>query len=93
MRALVAGATGFIGTVLTERLLSDGADVRALVRSARRTRGLPAEKIDLHEGDVLEPETLAGAGVLAIMSIRIGPSLGRMSASVVTSRPATRIVT
>ena len=62
MRALVAGATGFIGTVLTQRLVCGGADVRALVRSARRTRDLPAEKIELHEGDVLEPETLAGAG-------------------------------
>jgi len=77
VRALVAGATGFIGTVLTQRLLSDGADVRALVRSARRTRDLPAEKIELHEGDVLEPETLVGAGEGVDVAYYLVHSMGR----------------
>ncbi|CAN5548878.1 hypothetical protein BH20ACT17_BH20ACT17_00910 [soil metagenome] len=77
MRALVAGATGFIGTALTQRLLSDGADVRALVRSARRTRDLPADKIELHEGDVLEPETLTGAGEGVDVAYFLVHSMGR----------------
>ncbi|MGH2918767.1 MAG: NAD(P)H-binding protein, partial [Solirubrobacteraceae bacterium] len=77
VRALVAGATGFIGTALTERLLSDGADVRALVRSAGRTRHLPADAIELHEGDVLEPETLAGAGEGVDVAYYLVHSMGR----------------
>lgn len=77
MRALVAGATGFIGTALTERLLSDGADVRALVRSARRTRNLDADAIDLHEGDVLKPETLTGAGEGVDVAYYLVHSMGR----------------
>jgi uncharacterized protein YbjT (DUF2867 family) len=63
MRALVAGATGFIGSALCERLVRDGVAVRALVRDAERTRGLAADQVELHEGDVLRPETLTGAGV------------------------------
>jgi len=77
VRALVAGATGFIGTALTQRLLCDGADVRALVRSSRRTRDLPADKIELHEGDVLEPETLTGAGEGVDVAYFLVHSMGR----------------
>jgi nucleoside-diphosphate-sugar epimerase len=41
MRALVTGATGFLGGVLTARLLDDGdTEVRALVRPGSRTQGL-----------------------------------------------------
>jgi uncharacterized protein YbjT (DUF2867 family) len=77
MRALVAGATGFIGTVLTKRLLADGAEVRALVRSAARTRGLPADDVELHEGDVLKPESLTGAGEGVDVAYYLVHSMGR----------------
>jgi uncharacterized protein YbjT (DUF2867 family) len=77
VRALVAGATGFIGTVLTERLLADGADVRALVRNANRTRGLPADAIELHEGDVLKPDSLTGAGEDVDVAYYLVHSMGR----------------
>ena len=62
MRALVAGATGFIGAALCERLLRDGVEVRALVRDVTRTRGLPVDELELHHGDVLDGPTLTGAG-------------------------------
>lgn len=77
MRVLVAGATGFIGTALTRRLLADGAQVRALVRSASRTRELPADAIELHEGDVLDPATLAGAGEAIDVAYYLVHSMGR----------------
>ena len=77
MRALVAGATGFIGLALCERLLSDGIDVRALVRDARRTRDLPVEQLELHEGDVLAPETLTGAGEDVDVAYYLVHSMGR----------------
>ena len=77
MRALVAGATGFIGQALCERLLYDGVAVRALVRSTARTRGLPAAKLELHEGDVLKPETLTGAGEGCDVAYYLVHSMGR----------------
>ncbi len=77
MRALIAGATGFIGTALTERLLADGSQVRALVRSSNRTRDLPADEIDIHEGDVLEPDTLTGAGEGIDVAYYLVHSMGR----------------
>jgi uncharacterized protein YbjT (DUF2867 family) len=77
VRALVAGATGFIGQALCERLRSDGVDVRALVRSATRTRGLPVDDLELHEGDVLEPDTLVGAGEDVDVAYYLVHSMGR----------------
>jgi uncharacterized protein YbjT (DUF2867 family) len=79
VRALVAGATGFIGQALCERLLHDGVVVRALVRSTARMRGLPAGRIEVHEGDVLKPETLAGAGAGCDVAYYLVHSMGRGS--------------
>jgi uncharacterized protein YbjT (DUF2867 family) len=77
MRALVAGATGFIGAALCERLLSDGVQVRALVRDAARTRGLPVDELELHVGDVLSPDTLSGAGEDVDVAYYLVHSMGR----------------
>ncbi len=77
MRALVAGATGFVGQALCERLLSDGVVVRALVRSAARTRGLPTDRLELHEGDVLQADTLTGAGLGVNVAYYLVHSMGR----------------
>jgi uncharacterized protein YbjT (DUF2867 family) len=77
VRALVAGATGFIGQALCERLLSDGVAVRALVRSPTRTRGLPADDLELHEGDVLDPNTLVGASENVDVAYYLVHSMGR----------------
>ncbi len=81
MRALVAGATGFIGQALCERLLRDGVGVRALVRDTARTRGLPVDELELHQGDVLEPETLTGAGEGIDVAYYLVHSMGRGSDS------------
>ena len=62
MRILVTGATGFVGARLAETLAGSGHDVRCLVRDAARARHLRERGFALHEGDVLRPETLAGAG-------------------------------
>jgi uncharacterized protein YbjT (DUF2867 family) len=79
VKALVAGATGFIGQALCERLIRDGVAVRALVRDAQRTRGLAVDKLELHEGDVLKPDTLAGAGAGIDVAYYLVHSMGRGS--------------
>lgn len=81
MHALVAGATGFIGGALVRRLLDDGARVRALVRDRARTGALPVghPRLELHEGDVLEPASLQGAGDGIDVAYYLVHSMGRGS--------------
>ncbi len=68
---LITGASGYVGSHLTRRLVEMGRPVRALVRSLERAekesrlQGLPVERV---EGDVTRPETLHNIfeGVAAI---------------------------
>lgn len=56
--AVVSGATGFIGGYLVVALLRSGYAVRALVRDRKRFAGPPGTEV--FEGDLLQPESLAG---------------------------------
>src|SRR5476651_1560684 len=62
MRALVTGATGFIGGRLSSSLAGSGASVRCLVRDPTRARHLQGDGCELHQGDVTDAASLAGAG-------------------------------
>lgn len=56
---LVTGATGYIGGRLIPRLLERGLRVRVLVRDRRRAeRREWAERVEIFEGDLQEPESL-----------------------------------
>lgn len=62
MRALVAGATGFVGSRLAATLDDSGAEVRCLVRDRAKARALAERGCELWEGDVTDAQTLEGAG-------------------------------
>ena len=66
MLIAVTGSTGFIGQYIVKRLLADGHDVRAFVRPGRSSvltgQNFPGadERLQFHEGDLLEKESIAG---------------------------------
>lgn len=61
MRALVTGASGFIGRRLARKLAREGHDVVCLVRRTSRTAGLEGPSIGLAIGDVTDPASLESA--------------------------------
>jgi len=61
LRALVTGATGFIGSHLVEELLRRGFDVRCLVRPTSDTRFLETLGVELVRGDFGDAGSLVPA--------------------------------
>jgi len=76
-RALVTGATGFVGGRLARELAARGHTVRCLVRDRGRAADLERAGCELHEGDVLDRSTLAGAGDQAEVAYYLVHSMGR----------------
>lgn len=60
--ALVTGATGYIGGRLAPRLREAGRPVRVLVRNPSKLADVPwASDVDIAQGDLGDPESLAAA--------------------------------
>jgi uncharacterized protein YbjT (DUF2867 family) len=78
-RALVTGATGFIGGRLASALLGRGHPVRCLVRARGRATELERAGCELHEGDVLDRGSLTGAGADVEVAYYLVHSMGRGS--------------
>lgn len=61
MRALVTGATGFVGAAVTRALLAEGWQVRALVRPGSNRSNLEHLAVEIAEGDLTAAATLSPA--------------------------------
>lgn len=61
MTILVTGATGKVGSRLIKRLARRGDRVRALIRDRARAAQLNTDKLELVEGDLLDPDSLRAA--------------------------------
>jgi dihydroflavonol-4-reductase len=61
MKALVTGATGFVGSRVARALCERGYQVRALVRVGSDRRNLRQLPVELATGDLNDPPSLAGA--------------------------------
>ncbi len=77
MRTLVTGATGFVGGRLAATLAERGMEVRCLVRDRGRARPLEEAGHELHEGDVLDADSLSGAGEGVSTAYYLVHSMGR----------------
>lgn len=85
-RALITGATGFVGGHLAERLISTGWNVRALVRATSRTGALEALGAELRQGDLDDIDALraAASGVDTVYHLA-ATTFGRNEAEFVRS--------
>lgn len=61
MTSLVIGASGFLGSTLTRRLVSSGEDVRILVRSTSDTRAIDDLNVERHVGSLAHSNVVADA--------------------------------
>ena len=75
--ALVTGATGFIGGRLARLLASRGWRVRCLVRDPSRAEDLAKEGMELVVADLLDGESLRGAGEGVDVAYYLVHAMGR----------------
>ncbi len=61
MSVLVTGGTGFVGANLVRELIADGHRVRVLARAGGDRRALDGAKVEIVEGDLLDPGSLRAA--------------------------------
>ncbi len=61
MKALVTGATGFIGSAIVRELLKDGVEVKALVRKGSDTRNIGGLDVEQAYGDIRDKDSVKAA--------------------------------
>jgi dihydroflavonol-4-reductase len=78
VKALVTGATGFVGAAVARALLQEGWEVRALARKGSDRRNLRALAVEIVEGDLADSDSLARsvAGCEALFHVAADYRLG-----------------
>jgi dihydroflavonol-4-reductase len=61
MTTLITGASGFVGSAVLRTLLAAGHSVRVIVRPQSNPRNLRGLDVDIHTGDLLDPEARRAA--------------------------------
>lgn len=61
MKALVTGATGFVGSAVVRDLLGNGEEVKVLVRPASDRRNLEGLDVETAQGDITDPASIRRA--------------------------------
>jgi dihydroflavonol-4-reductase len=61
MKALVTGATGFVGSAVARKLLREDCEVRVLVRRGANLRNVELLDVEIVEGDLTDPASLLEA--------------------------------
>lgn len=61
MRVLVTGASGFTGSVLAEKLIEQGHEVRAFVRNKAKMQSPNAHRMEVIESDITDIEAMKRA--------------------------------
>lgn len=70
-RVLITGASGFIGSHLTRRLVKDGAEVHALTSSVSSI--YPARLLDLRQSVTLHEASLDDRGAMELLAAEVQP--------------------
>ena len=78
MKALVTGATGFVGAAVARALLNSGWEVRALARKNSDRRNLRGLSVEVTEGNLTDRESLdrAASGCDALFHVAADYRLG-----------------
>ena len=72
MKVFITGATGFIGTAVTQQLINAGHQVIGLARSEKSAEKLIETGAQVHHGDLSDPESLKLAAANADAVIHLG---------------------
>jgi uncharacterized protein YbjT (DUF2867 family) len=82
MTYLITGATGDIGSRITERLLARGIRPRIFVRNAEKARARFTDRVEIAVGDLSDPSSLANAlaGIDALFLVNSGPEIANRDA-------------
>lgn len=65
MRVFITGASGWIGSAVTDELLANGYEVVGLARSDRAAAALEAKGAGVHRGDLDDPDSLSAGAAAA----------------------------
>lgn len=82
MKYFVTGATGFIGGTLVRRLVAEGHEVHAVVRTPAKAQDLAELGVHLHPGDITDRESMrpAMAGVDGVFHLAAWYKVGARDA-------------